>query len=82
MPNTSVPAAAEGMSKEALKLLTQAQDQISECIDLSRLTFNSIEGLELDDDLKALSFGVNLIESKLKEAQTLFNHARGWPLGQ
>ncbi|MDW9582667.1 hypothetical protein GOB17_23905 [Sinorhizobium meliloti] len=78
----SIPATAEGMPKEAFELFLRAQNQISECIDLSRLVFNSIEGLELDEDLKAISFGANFIETKLKEARTLLDRAKGWPLGE
>ncbi|MGK9282342.1 hypothetical protein [Sinorhizobium meliloti] len=82
MPNKRVAATAEGMPKEALELFLQAQDQVSECIDFSRLLLNAIEGMELDDDLKAVSAGVYAVERKLREARTLFHRARGWPLGQ
>ncbi|RVL63361.1 hypothetical protein [Sinorhizobium meliloti] len=82
MANSPVPATAEGMSKESLELFMRAQDHVGECIDFSRLVFNAIEGMNLDNDLKALSAGVYAIEKKLQEAETLLDRARGWPLSQ
>ncbi|MGO7036685.1 hypothetical protein ACCT19_38655, partial [Rhizobium ruizarguesonis] len=71
MPNTSVPAAAEGVSKTMTVLTTEslnAQDLVHECVHLSQLVFMAIEDLELNEEMRALSAGIYVIRLKLLDA--------------
>lgn len=54
----------------------RGEDLVYECAHLCRLVFNSIEGLQLDDDLRSLSAGINVIEGKLHEAAERFEFAK------
>lgn len=46
-----------------------AFDNIAEAIDFTRLVFNSVQGLGLDNDIKAISAGVYAVEKLLLSAQ-------------
>ncbi|TCA28412.1 hypothetical protein E0H70_21075 [Rhizobium leguminosarum bv. viciae] len=79
MPNTSVPAAAEGVSKTMTVLATEslnAQDLVHECVHLSQLVFMAIEDLELNEEMRALSAGIYVIRLKLLDAVQLMRLAK------
>ncbi|MGO7269817.1 hypothetical protein ACCT09_47725 [Rhizobium ruizarguesonis] len=79
MPNTSVPAAAEGVSKTMTVLTTEslnAQDLVHECVHLSQLVFMAIEDLELNEEMRALSAGIYVIRLKLLDAIQLMGLAK------
>ncbi|MGO7203896.1 hypothetical protein ACCT30_21990 [Rhizobium ruizarguesonis] len=79
MPNTSVPAAAEGVYKTMTVLTTEslnAQDLVHECVHLSQLVFMAIEDLELNEEMRALSAGIYVIRLKLLDAIQLMGLAK------
>ncbi|TAX77523.1 hypothetical protein ELI00_15445 [Rhizobium ruizarguesonis] len=79
MPNKSVPAAAEGVSKTMTVLTTEslnAQDLVHECVHLSQLVFMAIEDLELNEEMRALSAGIYVIRLKLLDAVHLMGLAK------
>jgi len=75
---TAKNAPAQNMTVRKIQFLN-GEDLVYECAHLSRLVFNSIEGLELDADLKSLSAGINIIEKKLHDAAELFEFAKRSP---
>jgi hypothetical protein len=79
MPNTSVPAAGEGVSKTMTVQTTEslnAEDLVYECVHLSQLVFMAIEDLELNEEMKALSAGIYVIRRKLLDAVHLMDLAK------
>ncbi|TAX09313.1 hypothetical protein [Rhizobium leguminosarum] len=79
MPNTSVQASAEGVSKTMTVQTTEslnAEDLVYECVHLSQLVFMAIEDLELNEEMKALSAGIYVIRRKLLDAVRLMDVAK------
>lgn len=54
----------------------RAQDKIDQAVRFSRLVFNAIESMELDNDIKAISAGVYEIEKHLSQAQELLEDTK------
>lgn len=53
-----------------------AEDAVYECVHLARLISNSIEALQADADLRALSTGINIVEKRLRDAGDWLDTAR------
>lgn len=56
--------------------LLKAEDMVYECLHLTRLVFNAIENMVHDNETRALSAGVYVIENKLSSAGELFEYAK------
>lgn len=65
-----------GAFRSSILRLLDAQDRVGEAINFTRLVANAIDGMLLDDDMKAFAAGVYEIEKRLCQAQDLLKGTR------